>query len=180
MKLRINKQNYEVSTAFMTLIKYTSQTGKSFINSKSQTLGDLATLIYCGIKGEKPELQTFFEYCEADTLFSASAFAFQKELFKESKLRPIKKSGKQTDNIDNINEFTILALWFTAKLPFELLDMLNLAQISALIDETLRVKNGKSEEARELTNDERKAMYNITPDKERQISEYLRGNEHGE
>lgn len=178
IKLQINKHKYEVSTSFMTLVRYVAETGKSFIADKSQTLGDLAMLIYCGIQGKKPNLQNFFKDCAADALFSASAFAYLKEVFKPSQLR----TTTQKDNLNsNIDELTVISLWTAVRLPFELLETFSLAQVSVLIDEALKVKNGGTQtSAHEMTAEECKAMYNIAPEREKKISEFLKRQKNGE
>ena len=179
MKLKINRRFYDVSTSFMTLVRYIAMTGKSFIKAsalESQTLGDLAELMYCGIdKNKRPSLEIFLRECEADVLFGTSAFAYQKAMFSPTQLRSYGQSENEENNVD---EITILALWTIAGLSLELLELFNIAQVSAMISEVFKIKSGKQSK-HEMSPIERKQMYGITKDREKQISRYIRSGKNG-
>ena len=76
-----------------------------------------------------------------------------------------------------MDEYKILALYAAAGLPERLLDELTIFNIADIIGVYYDIRSGK-QHVRKMSASERKALYGITPERERAVEEYLkRGDE---
>lgn len=170
MILRISNTNYNVSTAFMTLVHYRAYKNKSYMDIENPTQEDLIELIYNGIIGDRPNIIKFKNQCETDTSFLVSAFAFQSKLFaKDSKHKIKKKTDTEEQDTD---EMYLLAMYALTGLPANLLEMMTISQISMLIEKYFDIKNPSK--AKIMSSNERKSMYGINSETELKIEQALK------
>ncbi len=168
MKLKIGNNYYNASPSFMTMLKYRAEHGISFLDEQSVDKETLAKLIYVAIQGEKTYFHIFINDCRADSLFEATALMFYKRLLQ----RETQENNSQSSG-EAVDEYKILALFSIANLPDSMLDTLNIFQIMSVVNHYCNIKNG-NQQAKEMTSDERKSLYGITPEKEQEIECYLR------
>jgi hypothetical protein len=169
LHLVINRKKYKANASFLTLLRYRAQYGVSYLIDDSDE--KWPRILYIAISPECSYIR-FCKELSADSQFVLSALYLQKEL-----LRCDREVSIQGENHSKeLDELRIVAMYAAAGLPSCLLGELSLFQVVDLILLSYNVKNGKSR--REMTGDERKGFYGITPEKEQAIEEYLR--EHGE
>lgn len=167
MILKIGLNTYNLSPSFMTLFKYRIEYGVSFFDNIFEK-DTLIKLMYISIVSEKPYFHIFKNQCEADTSFDISASHFYKELL--IKDRP--KQSNVNEGSNKIDEFEIMALAIAAHIPEYLLNTLNIFQLTKIINKYCDLKSGK-QKAHEMSSNERKALYNISPEKEEEIEQYI-------
>lgn len=153
----------------MTMVKYRCEYGKSLLHESIDDLEVMIKLIYVAITGDKDYYHIFKNECLADNSFELSALSFYKELLLKD--CPMQKTDSE-NNDNETDEFEILALCSIANVPDRLLDTLNIFQLVKLINRYCEIKNA-TPKPKEMNKAERKAMYGITPDKEKQIEAYL-------
>ena len=172
MTIRINRKYYEVSPAFMTLVKYRAMTGQSYIKNIGNTDHEaLIKLIYCGLQNSKINIIDFTKECEADEELSLSALFFQKELLKMEEEMP-KNNGDNGSNIDNFDEYSILTHFSVTGLPESLLNVLNTSSLVSLMNKCAEIKSGACEQ-RKMTQSEMNTFYGISREREKKIEQYL-------
>ena len=174
MQLKISNRKYEVSTSFLTMVKYRVEYGVSILQESITDIEVLVKLVYVAIVGDKDYFHLFQNECLADNSFELSALTFYKSLL--IKDCPSEKKKSQGDS--QIDEFELLALCAIANIPDNLLSILNIFQLVSVINNYCEVKNN-TQKPKEMDMDETKKFYNITEEKERQIEEYLKNKETG-
>lgn len=172
MRLLIHGTEYEVSTSFMTLLRYRAEYGQSFLNENRLDQEKLIQLIYEGLSGERPHYHKFRAEALTDGKFMAAAISFYNRLTKSNEKHAAKDAEPQ-----DVDEYKILALYAAAGLPERLLDELTIFNIADIIGVYYDIRSGK-QHVRKMSASERKALYGITPERERAVEEYLkRGDE---
>lgn len=171
MKLKIGDFAFEASPSFLTLVRYRAEYGTSFLEDITKG-GDpfelFVRLLYEAIRGKRPYFHSFRASCLADKNFSASFNKFFRRLVLRDSACPAteKRRGEPFDELE------LLAMCAVAQIPGELLDLLNVFQLSQVIGKYAAIKAGK-QKPHELQEEERKALYGITAEQEESIEAYL-------
>lgn len=169
LHLVINHKKYKADASFMTLLRYRVKYGVSYLLDEAEE--KWIQLLYIAVSPECSYLR-FCKELSADSQFVLSALYLQKELLRcDREVCAGEKAGHR-----ELDELSILAMYAANGLPYELLGELTLFQVVDLIRISCQIKSGKNK--REMTEDERKGFYGITPEKEQAVEAYLR--EHGE
>ncbi|WMJ23455.1 hypothetical protein RBG61_01955 [Paludicola sp. MB14-C6] len=166
MIIKIGQVDYEASPSFMSLVNYRVEYGKSFF-AEEKSFEGLVKMIYVSIVGKKPYYHNFLNDCRADSLFEATALYFIKALMKHE------EQNKNKENTGEImDEYKVLALCGIAHIQETLLYKLNFFQVLSVIGHYCDIKTG-NQQSKEMTSTQRKALYGITPEKEKEIEEYM-------
>lgn len=166
MELQISGKPYEVSPAFLTLYRYRARYGTSFLAGKEPTFQQLFQLIYEGIKGPKPGRNKLEREAAQDPGFPAQAYSIFCEMTKSARRRW--EGGPAAAPVD---EYQIMALFAQSSLPAFLLSELTIFQLLEQLEACFG--QGAAPAPREMSSQERKALYSITPEREAQVEAYL-------
>lgn len=158
-----------MSPSFWTLLRYRSEYGTSFLEeAQGSDMRCYARLLYQAIRGERPYFHIFEASCRADKTFLASAARFVRQLVRGGQ----KGSDAGKGGEGSADEFDILALCAFAGIPERVLDILSIAQVADVIGRYAQIKAGK-QAPHEMSAEERKGIYGISPEREAAIEEYL-------
>lgn len=168
MDIRINDKNYQITPSFMSLVRYRSFTGVSFLKTNGNRADEIR-LLHESIVGDKPPQIDFFAACENSSDFDAVFTNFYHELFVKERPTIQNNDGAGDKELD---EFEVLALAVSCAIPQNLLELLNIFQLVALVSKCCDLKSGNINNG-EMSAEDRKQLYGITPEKEAEIEAYL-------
>lgn len=164
---RFSGQEYRINTSFETLLAYRAEKGFSYL-TVCGNIKETVRLMYLGLPEPRPHYHIFETAAHNDDLLIATMTKFLNELTADPEEREI----NDTEIKSEICEYKILALYIKMGLPPHLLGRLPVFAVLKAINAAACLNN--AEETPEMTAQERKAFYSISPKREARIKEYLK------
>ena len=176
----INGKKYRITVGAIAPILYNLKFGQSAI--KDFTFGSgydfekTVRLIYCTIRGEKPEYKDFMKDCMSDRKFMPKSVRVIRDIFR---MRPHPKRTADDNDSDEstISELEVLVLFSNMNLPQCLLYECSLYQLMEIIGLCGKMKSPDYIRNKQMSNNQVKSFYHITPEQEKAILKALKEGE---
>lgn len=170
MYIKFSGHKFKCNTGAITPIRYRLKYCRNVADDLVLDFKRAAyALIYLSIEStKKPSFEKFLQDARNSSNFEEQATRIIAEMFKSE---PKNVRGKNQE--EDFDEVDILALYGELNLPEFLLNEASLPQIGYIINRYYNLKN-KKDKPKMATNEEIKAFYGITPEREKKIIEYLK------
>lgn len=133
MTITIAGRKYTVRNAFSVLLTYVAEFGCSYLddgaNAEAAALA-AARLVWCAIKGQKPDFLSFLAAAVEDASFAAAARRVRDYLFIHAPKQIESASGGESGT--SMDELDVLQLLITAGIPVSLTEKLPLYALLGL------------------------------------------------
>lgn len=182
MRIKIGEKNYKLNTKAITAIRFRAEYGFSPTEKIKEIVNDieslrvlLACLVHTAIVGKKPNIENFLKICIKDNEFILKGIDVYNEIYRVEETLP--KGSLSIDDSLKYDEFDTVALMGDCKIPERFLDELTISQINYIIMRQYQMKSRDPNAPKMAINEEIKANYNITPEREKAIAAALKAGE---
>ena len=136
MTITIAGREYTVSNAFSVLLDYVSEFGCSYLDdSENEQAAELAAarLVWCAIKGPKPDFLSFLAAAVEDPSFAVAARRVREHLFIRAPKQQRPESGGESSQSASVDELDVLQILLVAGVPVSLTEKLPIYALLGLV-----------------------------------------------
>lgn len=145
MEIKIGRRTYQSNPAMITLVRYMTAFGESFLNGEMGVL-QLARLVWASLEEPKPDFLSFLQSAADCKNFPEIAEKVQSAVMS----RPSKScadDAKTTGNHEETDELDVLAIMAVAGLDINLINVLPMAYITEVICRKGQIISGSTAES---------------------------------